>query len=463
MLRLFRQYYPIRNIFFVMGECLIIFLSVFMACIFLLEAQDHLLQPWLWLKIFLITFSCQVCLYFNDLYDLNGIDSFLELGIRLVQALGIAAIFLAVIYFIFPKAMIAKGIFIVSLGLIIILFIAWRFFYKIVLDRGIFNQKIILLGSGDLAQDIMKEIMDKKDCGYAVPIRIVDRFEDMNEAEEKNQETKRDSDTLCNKAKKMGIEKIVVAMKDKRGLLPMRELLECRVNGIDVVEGNSFYEMLTGKLIVEHINPAWLIFTRGFKKTFFQSALKRLVDLVISIALLIVFLPAVLIIAVLIKFDSKGSIVFSQDRVGKGHKIYRIYKFRSMIDNAEERCGPIWADDEDPRVTRVGHYIRKWRIDEVPQLWNVFKGNMSFVGPRPERPFFIKKLEAIIPYYRERFSVKPGITGWAQVCYGYGASVRDAVKKLNYDLFYIKNLSIMMDLMIIFKTIKVILFAKGSR
>ena len=174
-------------------------------------------------------------------------------------------------------------------------------------------------------------------------------------------------------------------------------------------------------------------------------------------------LPVILATAILIKIDSTGPVIFSQERVGKNKKAYLVYKFRSMVADAEKQSGPVWAEDNDCRMTRVGRVIRKWRVDEIPQLWNVLKGDMSFVGPRPEREFFVKKLEDIIPFYGERFSLKPGITGWAQVCYGYGASVDDATEKLNYDLFYIKNMSTFMDLMIIMRTIKIVLFGKGAR
>jgi exopolysaccharide biosynthesis polyprenyl glycosylphosphotransferase len=186
-------------------------------------------------------------------------------------------------------------------------------------------------------------------------------------------------------------------------------------------------------------------------------------DLIFSLVLLILLSPVILVTAVLIKIDSTGPVIFSQERVGKNRKPYRVYKFRSMVADAEKHSGPVWAEDNDRRITRVGRVIRKWRIDEIPQLWNVLKGDMSFAGPRPEREFFVKKLEDIIPFYGERFAIKPGITGWAQVCYGYGASVEDAIEKLNYDLFYIKNMTTFMDLIIIMRTIKIVLFGKGAR
>ena len=466
MLRIFKQYYPIRNIFFVIGEGLVIYASVFLASWMVIKTDPAGFNQWVWLKIFLITFVCQTFLYYNDLYDLTVTDSFLELGIRLLQALGASAIFLAGIYFIFPGVIIGHGIFIVSVGFIILLIVSWRFCYKLVLDHDLFNQKIILMGSGDLAQNIMNEINKKKDCGYNMLVNVQECSENNNFPNKKNTPStiyKQDYEDLCELAEELKINKIVVALTEKRGALPTKELLKCRVKGIEVIEGTSFYEMLKGKLIVEQINPAWLIFSKGFQKSRTKRFFKRTLDIILSIILLILLLPVIIITAILIKSDSKGPVIFSQKRVGENKNQYLVYKFRSMVENAEKQSGPVWAQDKDPRITRVGRVIRKLRVDEIPQLWNVLKGDMSFVGPRPEREFFVEKLEDVIPYFTERFTVKPGITGWAQVCYGYGASVEDAIEKLNYDLFYIKNMSIFMDLMIVLRTIKIVFFGKGAR
>ena len=466
MLRIFKQYYPIRNIFFFIGEGIVIFASVMVASWLVLNVGLFGFDRWLCLKIFLISLVCQICLYYNDLYDLKVTDTFRELGIRLLQALGTAAIILAVIYLVFPKTIVGSGIFAVSIVFVIILIVSWRFFYALILNHGLFNQKIILLGSGSLAQNIFNEIKTRKDSGYTIAVNVQDSSEDLDFSCQQIQTDiicKKDYDGLCDLADQLDIKKVVVAIKERRGAFPLKELVKCRVKGIDVIEGTSFYEMLAGKLIVDQINPAWIIFSDGFYKSRTRRFIKRSMDLIISLSMLILFSPLIIVTAILIKIDSTGPVLFSQERVGKNKKPYMVYKFRSMVEDAEKQSGPVWASDNDKRVTRVGSVIRKWRIDEMPQLWNVVKGDMSFVGPRPEREFFVKKLEEIIPYYRERFSVKPGISGWAQVCYGYGASVDDAVEKVNYDLFYIKNMSAFMDLMIILRTIKIVLFGKGAR
>jgi len=450
MLRILKQYYPIRNALFIAGEGIIIYISVLIASWILLGTESFAAERWVWLKALLITFVCQTCLYYNELYDLKITNTFTELALRLLQALGFSAIILACIYIVFPETIIGRGIFIVSIAFVIVFIVSWRFCYSLIIDRGIFNQRIILLGSGKFAQNIISEINDKKDCGYTVSLVVPDSSDNADLVFDKNaiKIFENNYQGLCEIARSFNINKIIVALTEKREIFPTKELLKCRVDGIDVLEGNSFYERLTGKLIVEHINPGWLIFSDGFQKPPFRRFLKRAVDLILSFTFIVILLPVIIIATILIKIDSRGPVFFSQERVGEKRKKYIMYKFRSINDD---------------RITRVGKFIRKWRIDEIPQLWNVLKGNMSFVGPRPEREFFVKKLGDIIPYYVERFTVKPGITGWTQVSYGYGASVDDAIEKLNYDLFYIKNLSAFMDFVIILRTIKIVLFGKGAR
>jgi len=465
MLRFFKQYYPIRNIFFVLGEGLFIYISVLIASRIILGDELFVLSWFLAAKIFLITFVCQACLYYNDLYDFKITDNFRELGIRLLQALGASAIFLAFVYIVIPQVIIGTGTFLISICIVILLIVSWRFCYTLILDRGIFNEKIILLGSSDLAKEIQEEIKDTKDCGYTLSV-VVPESDDPVDFTDRTSASiicQKNYENLCRMARSLGTTKIIVALKERRNSLPVKELLQCRIEGIQVIDGHTFFEMLTGKLIVQTINPGWLIFSEGFQKTRIRRFVKRTVDLILSFVLLLIFMPVIVVIGILIKIDSRGSVIFSQERVGQKNKIYRMHKFRSMVEDAEKSSGPVWARDDDPRITRVGKIIRKFRLDEIPQLWNVLKGEMSFVGPRPERPVFVEELERIIPYFGVRSSVKPGITGWAQVCYGYANTVEDAIEKLNYDLFYIKNMSILIDLMIVLRTIKIVLFAKGAR
>ena len=259
------------------------------------------------------------------------------------------------------------------------------------------------------------------------------------------------------------IHSIVISLKDRRGTLPIHNILACKMHGIDVMEWGTFYEKNTNKIDIMNINPSHLILGDGFQKNRITVVIKGIMDRVLSLLGLLLFLPAGLLIGLLISLESPGPVFYSQERVGLNGRPFRILKFRSMVADAEKGLTPQWASQNDPRITRMGAFLRKTRLDEVPQLINILRGEMSFVGPRPERPFFVAELEKVIPFYALRHVTKPGLSGWAQIRYRYGATVDDAVKKLEYDLYYIKNLSIFLDLMIFMETIQVILFGKGSR
>ena len=259
------------------------------------------------------------------------------------------------------------------------------------------------------------------------------------------------------------VHKIVISLSEKSGVLPLESIMNCKFSGIDIVDAPSFYEEVTGKLFFEDLKPSWFIFSDGFRITNFKKINKRIFDIVISFLGVVATAPLMSVIALLIKVNSPGPAFFRQVRVGEQEKNFVLYKFRTMNHNAEEDTGAVWAQENDERITKVGRILRTMRLDELPQLYNVFKGDMSLIGPRPERPEFVEKLREIIPYYPERHFVKPGITGWAQVKFSYGASVDDTIEKLRYDLYYVKNLSLILDLLIVLETIKVVIFGKGSR
>jgi len=465
MIRLFRQYVSPRKIIFIIGEGILIFLGVTLASFFLLGRDigiEGVLEMF-WPKVLLVSIITQLSLYLNDLYEFKIMDSSINLASRLIQSIGITSITLAIIYFLWPDVIIGRWIFFASLIVLLLFLVSWRLLYSLVIRRKLFAEKAIILGSGELARDMLHEITSRKDLSYDIVCAI---------ANEKNQDMKdqfRDMsvhygfDNICNLAEAENVKSVIVALDEKRGILPYEELLKCKVKGMDIIDGESFYERITGKLLVEKINPSWLIFADGFVKSKVSRAVKRLVGLLLSTLMLVLLSPLILLVAIAIKLDSPGAALFSQERVGEYGKTYTLHKFRSMRADAEKESGPVWASEEDPRVTRMGKIIRKLRIDELPQLWNVFKGDMSFVGPRPERPVFVEKLKKIIPYYNERLSVKPGVTGWAQIKYPYGASEEDALQKLKYDLYYIKNMSLVMDLIVIFHTVKIVLLSRGSR
>ena len=417
----------------------------------------------IWIKVLVIAAVTQMSLYFNDLYEFRAGDRTVEIASRLTQAIGITSIVLAIAYYIWPQLIIGRWIFFASLVVLIGFVVSWRIVYSAMVRRKILTEKAIMLGDGQLATDILKEVNQRPDLTY--DIRALVTNGNRRRVEELCASSKiiDGFDHICDLAEEEKVDSIIVALDEKRGVFPYKQLLNCKVRGINIIDGESFYERICGKLLVERINPSWLIFSEGFQKSRLVKISKRLVDFVASAILLIIFSPIALITAIAIKLDSPGPILFSQERVGENGKVFKIFKFRSMKADAEKQTGPVWATEDDPRITRVGRIIRKLRIDEIPQLLNVFKGDMSFVGPRPERPYFVEQLRKKIRYYDERFTVKPGITGWAQIKYPYGASEKDALEKLKYDLYYIKNMSLVMDLVVIFHTAKIVLLGRGAR
>ncbi|MBC2714555.1 MAG: TIGR03013 family PEP-CTERM/XrtA system glycosyltransferase [Desulfobacteraceae bacterium] len=459
MPHLFKKYYPWRNLLFVLGEGTLIFLIINSVLIFWIGLSDF--QEFLSFYVFralVVTFVFQLCFYYFDLYDLKIIPSFPDHMLQVLQTLGFACIVLAFIYFLFPFLIISTRVFwciLFAAGLAVFF---WRFLYFKILERRMFIQTIALIGTGKFAGEIVSAIEKKKDSGFKIVTFVGDKtspivpeglpvFSEIKELRE-----------LC---EHRAIGKIVVALDEKRGV-PLHELIQYKFLGIEILGAARFYEELTGTVPVERVNPSWLVFSEGFYVGRMKRMLKRTIDIVAALTVLLIFLPVFAASALIIKLGSPGGIFYRQERVGENGKSFNIIKFRSMKKDAEKN-GPIWASTDDDRATKFGRFIRKTRIDELPQLINVLKGNMSFVGPRPERPVFVKELEKKIPFYSNRHVVKPGITGWAQIYYPYGASVEDALRKLEYDLYYIKNLSIAMDLLTIFHTIKVVLFHKGAR
>jgi len=465
MIRIFRQYFSITSFMFILGEGLLIYWAVFWAAYFIFNMDLELLsiQPMIWLKILLITIITQLSLYFNDLYEKKSVDNYIDLFTRLIQSIGITSIALAVIYFLFPSTMIGRWIFFISIIFLLFLLVSWRLLYSFVMRRKLFAEKAVILGSGELARDILHEAEGRNDISYDIISVIVPEQNHDTQDQFKGISVHYGFDNIYNLVEDKNAKNVIVALDEKRGLLPYEELLKCKVRGVKIIDGEGFYERITGKLLVEKINPSWLIFSDGFVKSKTVRLVKRVVDFTGAFLGSIILLPLIVTVALAIKLDSRGPIFFSQERVGENGEIFNLFKFRSMKADAEESSGPVWATDDDPRITRIGKMIRKLRIDELPQMWNVLKGEMNFVGPRPEREFFVQELEKKIPFYRERFTVKPGITGYAQVLYSYGASEKDALEKLKYDLYYIKNMSLILDLMVIFKTIKIVLLGRGAR
>jgi sugar transferase (PEP-CTERM system associated) len=413
----------------------------------------------LW-KIALVTALCQLCFYYNDLYDLNVVRSNRELVVRLLQAAGAAAIVLAAVCVAAPSLILDPGTFVTALGVFVVAVLTWRVTFNRLAHDPHLEERVLILGTGLTARRLAQQIGTQQEFAYRLVGFVADREDDVVVRQHDILGAVTDIDRIVGEKK---VDRIVVGLSDRRGHLPIAALLRAKLSGVRVEDATTTYERLTGKILIDDLKPSWLIFSDGFRASRWTRFIKRMLDLSLALIGLLLAFPLMVLIALVVKLDSAGSALYSQERVGENGRVFKIYKFRSMRNDAEQAGTPIWARDADPRVTRVGRCIRLTRLDELPQLWNVMNGDMSFVGPRPERPFFVEQLVREIPFYMQRHAVKPGVTGWAQVKYRYGSSIEDATEKLRYDLYYIKHLSIFFDLTIVLDTVKVILFGKGAK
>ena len=411
-------------------------------------------------KIALVTALCQLCFYYNDLYDLTVVHSNRELVVRLLQAAGAAAIVLAAACVAAPSLILDPGTFVTALLVFVVAVIAWRVSFNYLARGPHLEERILILGTGQTARRLARQIGTQQDFAYRL-VGFVDEGEDHNYV--RQHDILGNATDLDRLVAERRVDRIVVGLSDRRGRLPIDALLRAKLSGLRVEDATTTYERLTGKILIDDLKPSWLIFSDGFRASRWTRFVKRMLDLALSVILAILTAPLMALTAAAIKLDSTGPALYSQERVGENGRIFTVFKFRSMRTDAEQAGRPVWARDKDDRITRVGRFIRMTRLDELPQLWNVMRGDMSFVGPRPERPFFVEQLAREIPFYMERHAVKPGLTGWAQVKYQYGSSVEDAMEKLRYDLYYIKHLSIVFDLTIVLDTVKVILFGKGAK
>ena len=436
----------------------------------LFEPSPELLHGFL--TCLTIAVICQASLSYCELYDWKTAQNRAELGNRLVHACGYALLMLAVLVLVAPSLFTFPGLRDVrgeTWKLILLLAIAFGcvyafrlafhwFFYK-----WRFGERVVVLGSSKEALDLARMVHDSPMAGFEV-------FGLVSEPDQPPLETRPGDppvlgtlDNLRDLCRNEGISRVVVALRERRGKVPVDRLLDCRMDGVQIEEREAMYERLTGKLAVESMRPSYLIYGRGFARDPLAMALKRVLDIVASLLGLLLSLPICLCAALAVKLTSPGPVFFRQERVGQdGHPFFLI-KFRTMCADAERDSGPVWAQKNDSRVTTVGRFLRLSRIDEIPQFVNILAGQMSFVGPRPERPHFVEQLTQQIPFYPLRHTVKPGLTGWAQVRHPYGASIDDAQEKLRYDLYYIKNTGLLFDLGIIARTIVVILRGQGAR
>jgi sugar transferase (PEP-CTERM system associated) len=412
----------------------------------------------------LIAAVLQICLHYRDLYDLRTLSQHRKLIVGLLEALGAASLALALLYFWLPRLIIGRGVFVIASCGIIAIMLGWRVAFDWLSLRLKPTERLLIVGTGAAAIDLARELFNRRqELGVEI-IGFVDPDRSMVGTPLINPGIIGTPSDIPDIVRSRGVDRVVVSLADARGKLSMDELLAMKVNGgVRFDHLASLYEEYTGKIAVENLRPSWLIFSEGFRKNRLTAAAKRGLDIALALIGLILTAPIMAIVALAIKATSPGPAIYSQQRVGLQNKVFTIHKFRSMRSDAEALTGAVWSQGAvDPRVTPVGRILRRLRLDEIPQLWNVLLGDMSFVGPRPERPEFVTQLTDQIPFYCQRHVVRPGVTGWAQVRHAYAASVEDSLEKLQYDLFYIKHLSITLDIFIILETIKTVLVRKGS-
>jgi sugar transferase (PEP-CTERM system associated) len=464
MIKLLNQYFPGRLFVLLVTENVLIMLGLWAAISYKVAANPEVLasQPTLMAKAFFVTVICQFCLYYADIYDLRSIGSRIEILMRVMQALGAAALILATLFYIFPAARLERGVVETSLLAIVFGILFWRIFIEWINRAYGPGERILLVGSGKQVLDLNRELRQRADLPISI-IGAVAEEEFASDAGVTGVQTLGNLAELDRIITETNPNRVIIALRERRNQLPLQTLLKFRMRGLLIEEAATLFQKITGKIPVESIHPSALIFTDGFRQSTLQRIYGRVVGLMAATLVTILLGPFMLLLALLIKLDSKGPALYKQTRVGKNGQPFEIMKFRSMRVDAEAISGPMWAQDKDPRITRMGRILRKLRMDELPQLINVFRGEMSFVGPRPERPHFVEQLGKQIPFYDLRHSVRPGITGWAQVSLKYSATVEDSQDKLEYDLFYIKNFSLPFDFLILFQTIKIVMFGRGAR
>jgi sugar transferase (PEP-CTERM system associated) len=458
MIRLLNVYYPTRTIVLLLCEALIVSGCFLLAMALLVGPDTYLVLNYEYggLKILGLTVLTLLCSYYFDLYEPQRMTEHWEIYFRLLLVLGFLSFLLSAIVWIFPDADIARYVLLLGLVFLTIALVLWRSAYEWIIGRDMFRERVYILGAGERAETIVELLGSRKDAGMEV-VGWGGYLADKAERKE----------AFHNAIEGFGgikpkVDRVIVALEDRRGELPLRELLNLRFQGVVIEEAGSLLERLTGKLYLDGLRPSNFIYSEGFRVKPSQQIARRIVSTLTAAVGLLLFLPFFPFVLLLVRLSSPGPIFFRQTRVGMGGKNFTVYKFRTMRTDAEV-AGAKWATKNDPRVTRVGMFMRKTRLDEVPQLWNVLRGDMGFVGPRPERPEFVPWLSEQIPYFNLRHMIRPGLTGWAQVRYGYGATLAQSREKLEFDLYYIKHMSLGLDLLIMFETVKTIIRRQGAQ
>ena len=468
MIRLFRVFFPASVLGLLLSEFALLYLCFTAAVFFTFSFVAPESEPQTFfsaeggaVRIALVVSSVMLGLYFNDLYAQLRVKSRIQLVQQFCLVLGIAFLVQAFLsYLKLPELILPKYEMITGSCFTLLLVPAWRMFYSAVLLRAFGQQRVLFLGASPVAQEIAAHLTETPELGLVSLGFIDDASEGKHLQGGKVLAKICDLDALVQDLRP---DRIVVGMTERRQKLPVNDLLRIRFSGVHIEDSLHLYEVAFGRVCTRELRPSQLVFTSELGPRANSALWHSLYSFLIALVLTVIALPIMLLVAIAVKLSSPGPVLYGQRRVGFNDVPFIVYKFRSMYVDAEARTGAVWAKKNDPRITPVGRFIRKARLDELPQLFNVLRGEMSIVGPRPERPEFVKTLTDQIPYYRQRHCVKPGITGWAQINHKYGDTLEDTVIKLEYDLYYIKNLALSLDTYIMFQTVKVMLLSRGAQ
>lgn len=469
MIRIFRHYVPGKLLALALIEAAILFASVYIGAVLRFLAPDsgdvvHRVGGILphAIGFTVIMFGTMTAL---GLFTRESQTGDLSYYMRFLGSFVVGVLALFVVFYAVPAIQIGRGWLVLTMAFAFVGTAITRILFLRVVDTAALRRRLLVLGTGTRAARVSALFEQNPDLG--TKYRLVGYFMPGNSSHHTHiapEQQVRDKGSLLGVTTKYGIDEIVVAVRDRRNSgVDMKELLECKLEGIQVTDISSFFERETGHVQLDSLNESWMVYSDGFQQTSARNTGKRVFDVAASLLLLLLTLPVTVLTALAIVIETGFPVFYRQDRVGECGRVFPVLKFRSMRQDAEQGGKPQWATKNDSRVTQVGRVIRVLRIDELPQIINVLRGEMSFVGPRPERPYFVRELAAQIPYFMSRHTVKPGITGWAQIRYPYGSSVEDAVRKLQYDLYYAKNHSMFLDVIILFQTVQVVLFGKGAR
>ncbi len=458
MIRALNTYFPNRIIILVLTDALIVS-GCFLLATFLILGPDSFIAlnyEYGNLKLLLLTGTTLLIAHYCDLYETQLVADRRESYFRILFVLGFLCIIFSFLIFFFPAVSMSRYVFPLGFIFLACSLLLWRKVYGWIITKSIFREGIYVLGAGEYARSVVQHIESRKDLGMEVR-----GWDGISSTKEERRRSAAENLARLN-AEHLKINRIIIAMEDRRGELPVLELLVLRLQGVLVEEAGPFLERLSGTIQLDGLRPSSFLFSEGFRVKPSQQLMRRVVSFTAATIGLLLFLPFFPFVVLAMRIESNGPIFFRQTRVGLGGKHFTVYKFRSMVQNAEVD-GAKWAQQNDPRVTSIGRFMRKTRADEIPQLWNVLRGDMGLVGPRPERPEFVPWLSEQIPYYDMRHMIRPGLTGWAQVRFKYGVTLEDSRKKLQYDLYYVKHMSLGLDLLIMFETIKTIVRRRGAQ